>query len=30
MLEAAKTGKVEKSTWFGYEIGALDARLMHF
>lgn len=30
VLETAKTGKVEKSTWFGYEIGALDARLMAF
>ncbi|MFQ6053009.1 MAG: transketolase C-terminal domain-containing protein [Candidatus Bathyarchaeia archaeon] len=30
VLETARTGKVEKSTWFGYEIGALDARLMAF
>jgi pyruvate ferredoxin oxidoreductase alpha subunit len=28
--EASKTGNVEKSTWFGYEIGAMSAKLMHF
>jgi len=30
VLEAGRTGEVEKSTWFGYEMGSVDARLTAF
>ncbi|KON30865.1 hypothetical protein AC482_02635 [miscellaneous Crenarchaeota group-15 archaeon DG-45] len=29
-LEAGRTGKVERSTWFGHELGAPDARMAVF
>jgi pyruvate ferredoxin oxidoreductase alpha subunit len=30
VLEAARTGRVEKQTWFGHEIGAVEIRLAGF